>query len=276
MEQKGQPEINNKPSFRVYIDESGDEGFVFKGDGSGSSRWFILTAVVIRASKDGEMIKSLRASREALRKPPTYHLHFQKLCHEARCAYVEHLARLPIKTASILVHKPSLPNPAYFKGHGHRLYRYCTRLLMERVSRICEDNAVVGGGNGTADIIFSNRGRMSYDEITAYLQGVIADGDKPSVKMMINPKIILSSQISAVPASALAGLQVADALASSCYFAASLNYYQRVEPAYLKALAKTFFRFENGLVWGRGIKFYPDLLVIKKHAPEVSHLEACF
>jgi len=27
------------PSFMVYIDESGDEGFVFNGDGSGSSRW---------------------------------------------------------------------------------------------------------------------------------------------------------------------------------------------------------------------------------------------
>ncbi len=26
------------PSFRVYIDESGEEGFVFRPDGSGSSR----------------------------------------------------------------------------------------------------------------------------------------------------------------------------------------------------------------------------------------------
>jgi hypothetical protein len=33
-------------SFVVYIDESGDEGFVFKPDGSGSSRWFVLGAAV--------------------------------------------------------------------------------------------------------------------------------------------------------------------------------------------------------------------------------------
>ena len=34
-------------SFVVYVDESGDEGFVFNGDGSGSSRWFVLSAAVI-------------------------------------------------------------------------------------------------------------------------------------------------------------------------------------------------------------------------------------
>ena len=33
-----------KSSFIAYVDESGDEGFVFNPDGSGSSRWFVLSA----------------------------------------------------------------------------------------------------------------------------------------------------------------------------------------------------------------------------------------
>lgn len=32
-------------SFVVYIDESGVEGFIFKEDDSGSSRWLALSAV---------------------------------------------------------------------------------------------------------------------------------------------------------------------------------------------------------------------------------------
>jgi hypothetical protein len=38
--------------FRVYIDESGDEGFKFDQPGKGSSRWFVLSAVVTREEND--------------------------------------------------------------------------------------------------------------------------------------------------------------------------------------------------------------------------------
>lgn len=41
-----------KSSFIAYVDESGDQGFVFHSDGGGSSRWFILSAAVIRQTKD--------------------------------------------------------------------------------------------------------------------------------------------------------------------------------------------------------------------------------
>ena len=48
------------PSFVVYIDESGDEGFVFNGDGSGSSRWFVLSATVIRKVNDLQIVSCLK------------------------------------------------------------------------------------------------------------------------------------------------------------------------------------------------------------------------
>jgi hypothetical protein len=49
-----------KSSFIAYVDESGDEGFVFNPDGSGSSRWFVLSAAVIRQSNDLQMVSCRR------------------------------------------------------------------------------------------------------------------------------------------------------------------------------------------------------------------------
>ena len=37
-------------SFVVYVDESGDEGFKFQPRESGSSRWFVMSAIVFRKS----------------------------------------------------------------------------------------------------------------------------------------------------------------------------------------------------------------------------------
>ncbi len=73
-----------KPSFVAYIDESGDEGFVFKDYGSGSTRWFVLSAAVIRQVNDLQMVSCLKAVREVLRKEAKTPLHFVDLKHEQR------------------------------------------------------------------------------------------------------------------------------------------------------------------------------------------------
>ena len=52
--------LNNKASFRAYIDESGDEGFVFRNDGSGSSRWFVISALVGRVKDDLQVVNCLK------------------------------------------------------------------------------------------------------------------------------------------------------------------------------------------------------------------------
>ena len=59
-----------KPSFVAYVDESGDEGFVFNPDGTGSSRWFVLSAAVIRQTNDLQMVSCLKEVRTVLKKEP--------------------------------------------------------------------------------------------------------------------------------------------------------------------------------------------------------------
>ena len=56
------------PSFIAYVDESGDEGFVFNPDGSGSSRWFVLSAAVVRQANDLQMVSCLKEVRAVLGK----------------------------------------------------------------------------------------------------------------------------------------------------------------------------------------------------------------
>ncbi len=50
-------------SFTAYIDESGDEGFVFLPGEKGSSRWLVLAAMVFRKSKDLEAVRVTREVR---------------------------------------------------------------------------------------------------------------------------------------------------------------------------------------------------------------------
>jgi hypothetical protein len=106
-----------KSSFIAYVDESGDEGFVFNPDGSGSSRWFVLSAAVIRQTNDLQMVSCLKEVRELLEKAPKIPLHFVHLKHEQRVPYVRRVGALPIRTVSVLVHKPDITEPENFQNN---------------------------------------------------------------------------------------------------------------------------------------------------------------
>jgi hypothetical protein len=119
-------------SFRVYIDESGDEGFVFNTDGSGSSRWLTLSAVITRTATDLETVKLVDEIRKRLGKAqataanPATPLHFRDLRHEQRLPFVELIGKARVRTITVLVHKPSIQEPEKFRNTPYLLYRYTT------------------------------------------------------------------------------------------------------------------------------------------------------
>jgi len=55
-------------SFVAYIDESGCEGFKFLPDEQGSSRWFVLSALVFRKENDLQAVQLAKTARELLKK----------------------------------------------------------------------------------------------------------------------------------------------------------------------------------------------------------------
>lgn len=255
-----------KPSFRVYIDESGDEGFVFNPDGSGSSKWLVLSALITRWETDLTTVKLIDRVRSVLGRPPVSPLHFRDLKHEQRIPYVREIAAATLRTVSVLIHKPSIKEPEKFQSEKYLLYRYASRMLLERVSWFCRDHRKEGVGNGEAEIIFSNRSKMSYDELRNYLRKLKAKSDPLGVT--IDWSVINPDTVRAVNHEQLMGLQLADAIASGLYYAVNLNRYGDAESRYQEILRPTFYRQRNSFgLWDQilacgsgGVVERPDAL----------------
>ena len=105
----------------AYIDESGDEGFTFRVDGSGSSRWLVLSALVMRKENDIAVVRVAEEARSILRKPSKHPLHFRDLKHEQRVALSRLIGQMPSRTVTVLIHKPSIPDPEIFQREAYSL-----------------------------------------------------------------------------------------------------------------------------------------------------------
>lgn len=241
-------------SFVAYIDESGDEGFVFNEDGSGSSRWFVLSAAIVRKELDSKTVQLFRTLRGILGKHDKAPLHFCKIKHEHRLPILRAIAQHDVRITTIALHKPSMKRER-FAGEKHRLYRYATRFLLERVSWYCRDHRTAGKGDGSVDLIFSNRGQMSYDDIKAYLE--LLKERRAFFDVRVDWTVIDPVKVQAVNHSDLAGLQMADFIASGIKCAIEPNRWGDTEGKYLSILKPVFYR-HSGKTLRYGLKFYPN------------------
>lgn len=239
-------------SFVAYIDESGCEGFTFLPGENGSSRWFVLSAVVVRKENDHSVVQLAKDARTLLKKAPKKALHFRELKHEHRVPLARLIGNASLRTVSVLIHKPSIAEPEVFQNQRYSLYRYATRLLAERISWLCRDSRRTGMGNGRVELIFSNRSAMSYDELREYLESL---NGNPTADARIDWNVIDPKLIRAVNHDQLAGLQLADAVASGIFFAINKTQYGETEDRYLRLLAPTIYRNQQR-VEGYGLKIW--------------------
>ncbi len=238
-------------TFVVYIDESGDEGFAF---GKGSSEWFILSAVITRKASDLETVKLVDRVRVQLEKPGRKPLHFRDLRHEHRLPFIDTVASANLKTVSVLVHKPTLKEPEKFQER-YRLYFYTARYLFERVSWYCRDHRTnQDAGDGSADIVFSNRSGMSYEDMRKYFDHLKAKSGYFDTRIEWN--IIKPEQIAAFSSGKRMGLQIADAVAGSFFYAVESTRHGFTEDRYARMLKQTVYH-HRGQYRGYGIKFWP-------------------
>lgn len=257
----------SKYGFRAYVDESGDEGFVFNADGSGSRRWLVLSAVVTRTINDHGVVALMSEVRKLLGKEPKKQLHFSDLKHNQRVPYVRHIAATTLRTVSVLIAKESIREPEKFQAEKFLLYHYAVRYLLERVSWLCRDHRSEGDGDGKVEIIFSNRSIMSYDALRSYLR-LLKDHSDP-MDVRIDWSIVDPDSVSAVNHEQLAGLQVADAVASSFFYAVQPDQFGEVEDKYASILRPTIYRHKSKML-GYGLKFWPeDLDSLKTKHPHL-------
>lgn len=250
-------------TYVVYVDESGDEGFAFN---TGSSEWFVLSAVITLRTTDLATVKLVDEVRSILEWPPKKPLHFRKLKHHQRVPFINLIASAHLKTISILVHKPSIKDPSRFQER-YRLYFYAARLLFERVSWYCRDlTPPPAEGDGSAEIIFSNRAGMSYRELCDYIDHLKANSEQFSVA--IDWAVIDSTKIVAFTPGRQMGLQIADAVASGLFYAVERRY-GYTEERYVCMLKPAIYNRRSNYI-SYGLKFWP---------PEVLPLlrsEACY
>lgn len=242
----------SRPSFVAYIDEAGCEGFKFLPNEQGSSRWFVLSALVIRKQNDLQLVQVAKQARELLNKEPRKPLHFRNLKHEQRVPLARLLSQVPVRTVNVLIHKPSISEPEVFQQQPYQLYRYASRLMLERVSWLCCDNRRVDDGDGRVELVFSNRSAMSYDDLRQYLCRL---RDDPGQSRNIEWSVIDPTLLRAVNHDQLAGLQLADTVASGVFYAVHRTQYGETEDRYLRLLGRTVYRRE-GQLDGYGLKFW--------------------
>jgi hypothetical protein len=251
----------SKPTFTAFIDESGDEGFRFHAR---SSEWFVLSAVVIRKKDELETVKLIDRTRTQLNKPDKKPLHFRDLKHEQRIPFIDQIIKANLKAITVLIHKPSLKEPEKFQER-YRLYFYAVRFLFERISWYCRDHRTRHDqGDGSAEIVFSNRSGMSYDELKEYF--ILIKNQTGFMDVRIDWSVIKPDQIVAYTPGKRMGLQLADAVASSYFYAVQPSSYGFTEDRYARML-KTVSYHRNGVFAGYGVKFWPreiDQLLITK------------
>jgi hypothetical protein len=228
-------------SFVAYIDESGDEGLAF---GSGSSEWFVLSAVVTLKAEDLQTVKLVDRVRQRLGKPEHKPLHFRDLRHEHRLPFIAEISSASLRVVTLLIHKPSLPEPEKLR-QGSLLYFQAAHDLLERVGRLCRDGRL-GAGDGTAEVVFSNRSGMSYEDLIESMRTDRFEGTP-----------IRLDQIHAHAAGRRTGLQIADAVASGFFKAVEPTEYGHTEDRYARMLKAVLYR-KGGSCHGHGLKLWPQ------------------
>jgi len=244
-----------EPTFVVYIDESGDEGFRFDTANS-STRWFVLAAAVTRKVDDARLVHLARDVRARLNRPALCHLHFRKLDHQPRLFYVGRIAESKVKVVAVLVDKRAITSPETFRQES-RLYFYAARYLLERVSWYCRDHKTASDtGDGSARVVFSNRSNLSYDSLREYIARLKEKSKSGDVRIEWQVISHEPAGICALQAKSCAGLQVVDAVASSFFCAVEQSALGYTEDRYARMLKPVVYN-HHGKYIGYGVKLWP-------------------
>ena len=257
-------------SFVAYIDESGDEGFKFRSNvgEQSSSDWFILAAFITRKKTDLETVKAIDIVRKDFKLHPRKHVHWKDLKHPQKVRYAQIITGLRSRVIGVCVHKPSLLEPETFRDR-YRLYFYAVRYLLERVSWLVRDrhNPDKWGGDGTIDLVFSNRQGMSYDEMRDYLRLLKKQQEAGKDIRIEFDKVPIDKLSSRTPGKSM-GLQLADAAAGAYFNALERDKFGNTEPRYLQIMGPVLYRHEQTIT-GYGFKIVPkeaQSILIKKES----------
>lgn len=239
-----------KELFNAYIDESGDEGFRIKQGQWVSSKWFVIGALVVRASNDLVVSRNINHIKTGLLSIPADKrlrpLHFQNLSHKKRKAVINEIAKTGLfRFIAVGIDKQEIYDNVVKaqKAEKQLLYNFATRLLLERVTWLVNDYG------GICNLVFEHRSNTSYDKLNEYI-----------MKTMTYPDCGIKNGVlhkwEALNKSQSKNLQVADVLVSSVFAALEEDEYGNVEESYLLRFLPFLYR-RNKNLFSYGLKLFP-------------------
>lgn len=248
----------------VFIDEGGDAG-VRDGLDYAHTRheWFSIGALIIRSSRELEAVKWVQHIRDQCRSSQSPDLHYHKLKEDRRVQACEILSKRPAKALCVVSHKSNVRahvSPKLGKLKAMQYYNWCTRLLLERVMfwaaefYISQDAPIQ-----PLRIIFSENRGHNYEEMFGYFETLNMQAELGRFKLKPKawiPAMMVRDFWAVQPHNKIAGLQLADLVASAFLQAANSNSNNFNQSA-AEALKKIMASSKNGDFADVGVTVWP-------------------
>lgn len=250
----------------AYIDEAGDPGLkrVRPIDDEGGTEWLILSAVVIRTSREPLVKGWVEDIVAELGIKQRNDLHYRTLSPTRKIVAGQKIATLPLRGFAVCSNKKNM------RGHRNKraekipsqqwFYNWCIRLLLERVTAFCASRTQEDHGKVLpVKIEFSERGGIRYSQSAAYQTYLRfqQQGDKIYLKKREPVMKMLDWDLMEAHAhSDRAGLQLADFVASAFFQAADILdvKQQDIGPA---SILKQIMAKEGGFWHDFGVALFP-------------------
>lgn len=234
--------------YRVYVDEAGDRAI-----SKGSSRHFVVSAVIVADEQDARLRADLGRLRGDLGRHPGHVLHFQKFSHSQRLKAVQDIAAMPLAAiTNVIVHKDLIgqPMPAGDMAYISRpdpMYLWALRLLLERISWFVDD---LGGSE--AIVTFAHLKGFRAQKLHDYRHALeTSDGYDVRWRVFDGHPFRIDSP------GKVELLQVADSTASALFRAIEPDRFGNTEQRYLRELAPKLYRRGAAEITSYGLKTFP-------------------
>lgn len=220
----------------AYIDEAGETGLtkIATRDDKGSSEWLILSATVIAARREQQVLEWSRQITNQCSGRQSKTFHFRKANDNQQIAACEFVSGLPVRHFVVCCHKRNMrgySNPAAARANEHLagyspqktgwFYYWPTRLLLERVTEWVKNRSLLDYGEPRQLYLeFSERGGVRYDEMSGYLihlKDQAASGTTYLTRGQIDWDVLAPDSFSVFRHYTRAGLVMPDIVASAFF-----------------------------------------------------------
>lgn len=213
----------------LFVDEAGDDKVndLKPHVPNGNSEWLCMGGYVVRSGIEAELPDRRDKLLREIGGKEGGVLHYRKYKPHNRIKICKKLATFPARAFVVCSFKKTLigyENPrAATAGTDPRqvLYNFVARLLLERVTAfVHEDAKEIGHSSPVLKIVMASRKGHHFGHFKDYVKKLLQQAQEGSTYLdtkLIKHEVLRVDQIERAPASALAGLQLADTVVSSTF-----------------------------------------------------------